>query len=151
MEEAKELSIAMNQIYQRQNDLYHKYASHYGLSDTAFWILYTLNEADVIYTQNQIADMWHFPRQSINSAVSSLVKTGYLYLEKVAIARNNKALRLTEQGMEFCRRVIFPFYELENRVYLKMSKEEREQFLALSSKQCELLESEIKEALTKQL
>jgi DNA-binding MarR family transcriptional regulator len=147
MDNVKEISAALDRLYRKQDDLYHEYASHYGLSDTAFWILYTLCGTDNTYTQNQIADLWHFPRQSVNSAVSSLVKAGYVFLEKLAIARNNKALRLTEQGVEFCERAIYPFYELEDRILYKMSEDERNQFFTLSAKQCELLEQEIKAAL----
>lgn len=147
MDKVKEISTALDRLYRKQGDLYHEYASYYGLSDTAFWILYTLCGEDEIYTQNQIADLWHFPRQSVNSAVSSLVKAGYVFLEKLSIARNNKALRLTEQGVEFCQRVIDPFYEMENRIFYKMSEDERNQFFALSAKQCQLLEQEIKAAL----
>lgn len=142
------MSMAMNQLYKKQDDLYHEYASYYGLSDIAFWILYAICEADETYTQNQIADLWHFPRQSVNSAVSSLVKEGYISLEKLALARNNKELRLTKQGIQFCKRVIDPFYELESRVFCKMEEEERNQLLALFSKQCEILNNEIKTVLT---
>lgn len=147
MDDVKAVSTALDRLYRKQGDLYHEYASYYGLSDIAFWILYTLCGADETYTQNQIADLWHFPRQSVNSAVSSLVKEGYIFLEKLSVARNNKALRLTEKGVEFCQRAIFPFYEMENRIFNKMSEDERKQFFALSAKQCELLEQEIKAAL----
>ncbi|AMJ40739.1 MarR family winged helix-turn-helix transcriptional regulator [Anaerotignum propionicum] len=147
MDDVKAVSTALDRLYRKQGDLYHEYASYYGLSDIAFWILYTLCGADETYTQNQIADLWHFPRQSVNSAVSSLVKEGYIFLEKLTVARNNKALRLTEQGVEFCQSAIFPFYEMENRIFNKMSEDERNQFFALSAKQCELLEQEIKAAL----
>ena len=72
----KELNLRLNQTYRKQDDLYHDYASHFGLSVTGFWILYTLCETDEDYTQNKLADMWYLPRQSINSAVASLVKAG---------------------------------------------------------------------------
>lgn len=145
--EIKELNFSLNQIYKKQDDLYHDYAAHYGLSDTAFWILYSLCNTDEPITQNMLSEMWHFPKQSINSAVSSLVKAGYLHLEQMAVARNNKALRLTEAGKSFCQRAILSFYQLEDRVLLKMSEEERKQFLALITKQYELLNSEIQAAL----
>lgn len=139
----KELNMHLNQVYRMQDDLYHDYASHFGLSATGFWVLYTLCESDEDYTQNKLADMWHLPRQSINSAVASLVKAGYLQLEQLAVARNNKALRLTDEGVQFCQKVIYPFYQLEERLLLKMTEEEREQLLALSTKQCRLLREEI--------
>ena len=74
--EIHELNMTLNQIYRKQEDLYHEYASHFGLSSISFWILYTLCETeDEVFTQNKLADMWHIPRQSLNSAVRTLVKS----------------------------------------------------------------------------
>ena len=101
MDDAKKIMNEYDRIMKRQDDLYHDYASKFGLSDISFWILYVLCESDKVYTQNHIADLWHFPRQSINSAVSSLVKQGYVSLEKLS-AGNSKAIKLTEDGREFC-------------------------------------------------
>lgn len=97
--EIHELNMTLNQIYRKQDDLYHEYASHFGLSSISFWILYTLCETeDEVFTQNKLADMWHIPRQSLNSAVRTLMNQGYIKLEQMAVARNSKALSLTEEG-----------------------------------------------------
>lgn len=143
----KELNLDLNQLYKKQDDLYHEYAAHHGLSDTAFWILYSLCTASETYTQNMLAEMWHFPKQSINSAVSTLVKAGYVRLDQMAVARNNKALSLTEVGSEFCRQVILPFYELEERVLLKMAEKDRQQLLTLLTEQYHILKEEIQTSL----
>ena len=102
--EIHELNMTLNQIYRKQDDLYHEYASHFGLSSISFWILYTLCETeDEVFTQNKLADMWHIPRQSLNSAVRTLMNQGYIKLEQMAVARNSKALSLTEKGGCFAR------------------------------------------------
>lgn len=44
--EIHELNMTLNQIYRKQDDLYHEYASHFGLSSISFWILYTLCETE---------------------------------------------------------------------------------------------------------
>lgn len=143
-----ELILTINQIYKKQDDLYHEYAAHHGLSDTAFWILYSLYTTDEIYTQNMLAEMWHFPKQSINSAVSTLVKTGYVRLEQMAVAQNNKALRLSEIGSEFCRKAILSFCELEERALLKMDEKDCQQLINLLTEQYHLLKEEIQAALS---
>lgn len=147
MDQIKAFNLAMDRLYQRQGDLYQDYAAHYNLSMTAFWLLYTLCETDETYTQNMVADLWRLPRQSINSSVSTLVKAGYIRLEQLTGARNNKALRLTPSGVKFCEQVVFPFFELEDRVSRQLSESERRQFLSLSIKWCDLLQKEIKAAL----
>lgn len=144
MDDAKKIMNEYDRIMKRQDDLYHDYASKFGLSDISFWILYVLCESDKVYTQNQIADLWHFPRQSINSAVSSLAKQGYISLEKLS-AGNSKAIKLTEDGRDFCGRVIDPVFELEERAALKMTDEERKMFVKLSERLCDLLEEEFKQ------
>ena len=49
-------------------------------------------------------------RQSLNSAVRTLMNQGYIKLEQMAVARNKKALSLTEEeGGCFCKRALYPF------------------------------------------
>ena len=139
----KEQNITLNQIYKKQSELYHNYAVRYGFSDAAFWVLYSLCETDEVYTQNALAEMWCFPKQTVNSAISSLVKTGYIKLEQIAIARNSKAVKLTELGTDICSSIIIPLIEAEQRALLKMTKMERDMFIALSEKQYKLFQSEI--------
>ena len=57
MDDAKKIMNEYDRIMKRQDDLYHDYASKFGLSDISFWILYVLCESDKVYTQNQIADL----------------------------------------------------------------------------------------------
>lgn len=148
--EIQELNMTLNRLYREQDDLYNEYASHFGLSSISFWILYTLCEAEEeAFTQNMLADMWHIPRQSLNSAVRTLVTRGYIKLEQMAVSGNSKALRLTEEGEAFCKRAIYPFYELEERILQNMTKQERKQFLEFSVRQLDMMKKEI-EAVIKE-
>ena len=147
MNRIKEISRELERLNQYQNDLYHEYAMHIGLSDTVFWILYLVYGEEQVFTQNQIADLWHMPSQSINSAVASLVKRGWLRLEKLPLARNNKGICLTEEGKAFCEKKIGPFYLLEERVIEAIPEEERELYLRISRKWNGLFAEEIKAAV----
>ena len=42
-----------NSLYKANNEIYHRLARHFGLSDTAFWILYTLREQGLSPHQRQ--------------------------------------------------------------------------------------------------
>ena len=42
MDDAKKIMNEYDRIMKRQDDLYHDYASKFGLSDISFWILYVL-------------------------------------------------------------------------------------------------------------
>ena len=74
LKEMTRLSAALNALYMEQDDIYSAYAAHFGLSGTAFWILYAICESDEVKTQNALADGFHMPRQSINSAAAALAK-----------------------------------------------------------------------------
>lgn len=43
-----------NSLYKANNEIYHRLARHFGLSDTAFWILYTLREQGGCVSQSQL-------------------------------------------------------------------------------------------------
>ena len=87
--------------------------------------------------------MWYFPKQTVNSAIAGLVKTGYIRLEQIAGARNSKAVKLTEQGLDICKRLVNPLVHAELSALLKMSEEERRMFLELSDKQQRFLRAEL--------
>ena len=139
----KEQNLELNSLWRMQDQLYQTYATRCGLSSVSFWALYTLSETDEVYTQNALAEMWYFPKQTVNSAIAGLVKMGYVRLEQIAGARNSKAVKLTEQGLDVCKRLVNPLVNAELSALLKMSEEERQIFLELSDKQQRLLQAEL--------
>ena len=75
---AKSLIEQENRQYNETNALYHAAAVQFGLSDTAFWILYALYSSAVPLTQVQMCAEWCLPKQTLNSAVRSMVEQGLL-------------------------------------------------------------------------
>ena len=140
-------NIELNRICRKFDEVYHEYAARCGISDASFWVLYTLCESDDIYTQNDLEGMWCFPKQTVNFAISKLVKDGFIRLEQIAAARNSKAVRLTEKGMELCGRIIVPVIEAEQRSLMGMSVQERELLISLSRKQYDNFKSEIEKCV----
>ena len=61
-----------NQLYKEMDEIYHQYARGHGISDTALWLLYSLYLSDVPYTQREICSEWHYPPQTLNSALKTL-------------------------------------------------------------------------------
>ena len=47
-----------NSLYKDMDEVYRALARHYGLSDCALWILYSLREADNPLTQNKLCDLF---------------------------------------------------------------------------------------------
>lgn len=145
MEEAiKQRNIALNKIAKRLDEQYHAYAVYAKLSDPALWTLYALYEAEEQVTQNELATMWCYPKQTVNFTISGLVKKGYVELKQLSGARNSKAVCLTEEGKGFCKKDILPLVEAEERSLKRLSPEERELLVRLSEKQCAYFEEEIR-------
>ena len=124
------------------NSLYHEEAVRLGISETALWILYSIFGAEETFTQYDLCEAWQYPRQTVNSAITSLIKNGYVVLKVIPGTRNRKAIHLTESGLAFCEKNILPLYLAEERAYLQMSEKELDTFVALYEKQYGLLKKE---------
>ena len=90
----------LDRLYKESDRIGDDYAAHFGMNNTAFWVLYTLSRADKPVTQNDLCEEWFFPAQTINSAVSGLVKKELVQLEPIPGTRNRKSIVLTEAGRE---------------------------------------------------
>lgn len=133
-----------NQLYKEMDEIYHQYAKRQGISDTALWLLYSLYEDGAGYTQRELCSAWHYPPQTINSALKSLVNQGYIRLKPVEGNQKNKRIALTETGKELMREVIFPLIQAEKRTFQRLEKSERDTLLSLTHKYVSLLKGEVK-------
>lgn len=133
-----------NQLYKEMDEIYHQYAKRQGISDTALWLLYSLYEDGAGYTQRELCSAWHYPPQTINSALKNLVNQGYIQLKPVEGNQKNKRIVLTEAGKELMREVIFPLIRAEKRTFQRLEKSERDTLLSLTHKYVSLLKSEVK-------
>ena len=133
-----------NHLYKEMDEIYHQYAKRQGISDTALWLLYSLYEDGAGYTQRELCSAWHYPPQTINSALKSLVNQGYIRLKPVEGNQKNKRIALTETGKELMREVIFPLIQAEKRTFQRLEKSERDTLLSLTHKYVSLLKSEVK-------
>lgn len=139
----KAQNFRLLQTAKRLNEQYHIYAVSRGLSDPAANILYTLMEPDGVITQNDLAIMWCYPKQTVNFTIQGLVKKGYVQLEQLPGGRNRKSVSLTAKGQAYCREVLTPLIEAEERSLLRLSEKERALMVELGEKQCAYFEDEI--------
>lgn len=59
--------------------IYYKLALNFKMSESAFWILYALAEADHECSQQEISEELSISRQTINSAIQGLVQKEYIF------------------------------------------------------------------------
>ena len=132
-----------NQLYKKMDEIYHSYAKQLNISDMVLWLLYSLYESSRAYTQRELCSDWHYPPQTINSALKSLEKQGIIVLRHSAGNLKNKQIVLTEQGAAYVQRVIYPLVAAERRTFQSMKEEEREALLSNTCQYIELLQAEI--------
>ncbi len=144
MEKSKTDPLAVfNQLYREMDEVYHLYAKRHGISDSALWLLYSLQESDVAYTQRELCAAWHYPPQTIHSAIKGLVKQGLLALEAVPGNQKNKRIVLTDKGKDMVQRVISPLILAEQRTFQSLEEKERAALLSHTQKYVELLRREV--------
>lgn len=93
--------------------LYSRVASAFGLTTCEMWIYYFLLIEENGITQRDICSQMSFKKQTVNSAVSKLVKNGMLTLSTADGNSKNKILMLTPEGREFAQCTINQLLEAE--------------------------------------
>ena len=140
---------AFNQIYKEIDDAYHGYAKLHELSDTAFWVLYSLArlKPGSVYTQRELCADWSYSPQTVNSALKQLEKQGLIRLSLAPGSRKHKQLLLTERGAASTKEHIEPLMEAERNAFAGLCPQERCELLSALRKHSELLKSRINEIL----
>ena len=133
-----------NQLYKEMDEIYHQYARDHGMSDTAMWLLYSLCLSDTPYTQREICSEWHYPPQTLNSALKTLERQGLIALESVPGNQKNKLVVLTERGNSVVQQMIIPLVAAERQSFMELQEGEKEALLSLTQKYVDLLQSNIR-------
>lgn len=136
-----------NRAHKRLNVLYHNYAKKAGMSDAAFWLMYSLYEKGGPCTQTELCEAWFFAPQTINSALKSLEKQGLIALELVPNSRKNKQFFFTEEGEKLVKEKIAPLVLAEEQSFLRLDEQERNTLLTITKKHINVLEEEINRIL----
>lgn len=135
-----------NQLLKECDTIYHSAAVKMGLSDCAFWILYTLQDTQKTYKQSDICDSASMSRQTVNSALKKLEKDGYLTLRRID-GKMGKSIHLTEKGNQFVQRNIMPIMLAEETACSLFSDDEKDKFLKTFHSLVERLKTEIENVL----
>ena len=134
---------AFNRAHKRMNVIYHDYAKAAGISDAAFWLMYSLYEKGGPCTQTELCQIWFFTPQTINSALKSLEKQGLITLDFAPNSRKNKQFFFTEDGKQLVKEKIIPLVQAEEQSFLRLDEQERNALLTITQKHIGILEEEI--------
>ena len=150
-EDFRKLLIEYNSLYKEMDRIYHSLARYYGLSDCAFWLLYTIRESDSVYIQSKLCEMLSLSKQTVNSALKTLEAAGYIEVKASGANRKNKQIWLTEKGLRFVTETIDDIFVMEQKTFEHFSAEDRALFLSLNRQYVSSLHEEASKILTGQL
>lgn len=142
-EEVNEKWMLISKLNKEFDELYHKISVHYNLSDSSFWILYTLYENKQGYTQKEICSDWYFSKQTINSSIKDLENKKYIELKYENNNKKNKKICLTELGLEIAKNTVKKVIEAENRAFSKINKKELDKVINFFQVQLDSLKEEM--------
>lgn len=149
-DELFEKLIIYNQLFKELDQLYRSYAKCSGLSDTAFWIIYCIQEGSGTYTQKELCDDWSYSKQTVNSALKNLEQQNFIELIPSLDNRKNKQIFLTPSGIKLAEKIVLPLIEAEKNAFSGLGKENLNEFLKLTQKHNTLLHAEISKIKEKQ-
>ena len=138
----KDYLIALGTQEKQFDALYRKAALNYGLSDCSMWVLYFLSlHGDL--TQQEMTELMMFPKQTINSAIGSLQKRGYVTLSAVKESYGRKRVSLTDEGKALANKTVVKMMNAEARALKTLGYEKTEQFIALNKEFYDALSNSI--------
>lgn len=128
MPTAPDALLEFNRIMRKGNAVYSDVARACSLSDSLFWILYTLRESNEALTQSEIVSRIQLPKQTINSSLKKLLSDGLIVLEE---GHRAKPIALTERGEALCAQTVDRVLAVERASFEQFAPEEQRRLLAL--------------------
>jgi len=150
-EKMNRIESLYNMLYKETDEIYGKLAHFFGMTSTAFWLLYFIREKNHC-TQSEIASRLSIPKQTVNSSLKRLEKDGFIRLVRLEADSDNhrnKLLSFTEKGEELAKSTIDRVFELEISAFSRFDDEEADMFLALARKHVAMLAGEAEKILKK--
>ena len=131
--------VAYNRASKELEQLYHAYARRASVSDAALWLLYVIRLSGNNLTQAAICTDWHYPPQTINSALKRLEAQGLAALAPAAGSKRDKTVRLTPEGCCIAESIIDPLIDAGRSALADLSPEDRSALVSLSRRYLDLL------------
>ena len=119
-----------NRTFLRMDEFYHNIATKSGLSDCAFWILYSICEDGDGCSQKMLCDKLSVSKQTVHSAIRKLEQDNILYLK--AGKGRDKYIYLTETGKLFVEEKIAAIISIENAAFTSMGEQYAKEFERLT-------------------
>lgn len=132
-------------LFKTNDKMYRDAVKSYGISESTFWILYTIRNAPEGVTQREIIHYCFLPPQSINSALKKMEADGYVEM-RIATDRRTKQVYLTEKGEALSAKTVDCLIATEVQASKQLTQEEKSEFLRIFEKYISTVQSMLSDA-----
>ena len=115
------------------NAAYEEYAKSVDLNFTSLSILSALYETENC-TQKMLCEQCFLPKQTVNSAVTSFYKKGWIRMQELPEDRRNKTIHFTAEGRSEAARIMQRVRDCERTAMDGLTPDERRQLLSLTKR-----------------
>ena len=115
------------------NASYEDYARSVGLSFTSLSILSAIDETPNC-TQKALCERCFLPKHTVNAAVTTLYKNGWITMREWPEDRRNKTIHFTEEGRRQAQQILSRVHHSEQTAMAGLTAAEREQLLSLTKR-----------------
>ena len=128
-DKTRQFIMDMSSQEKKYGALYREIASSFGIPDCGMWVLYYVLISENDISQQELQELMMFPKQTINSAVTGLVKRGYIELEMIPGTRNRKKIILTKFGRDFTEKTVVKMITAETKAISDMGENKMKQYI----------------------
>lgn len=132
-----------NEIFKEANAVYHEAAKKLRLSDSEYMILYVVETEDSSVSQSELCSYLCLSKQTVNSAIKSLEKRGWIELYNKDSNKKTKHLRFTQKYCDEMSDKIKSTVQCELDAAKLLTRQERENIISGERKYIEALKREM--------
>ncbi len=136
----------INTVLNRNSKLCEEWAKQKNINYHTFLTFYSLYEQKKL-TQKQIADSHRLLKQTVNNIITDLKKNDYVVLMTDPSNKREKLVELTNKGMQFAKKYVAPFMDMENIVMERMGEEKAQQMIEAMQLYGDLFKEEMNKCL----
>jgi DNA-binding MarR family transcriptional regulator len=130
------------------DNLYMMWSKQQGENYYVSSVVYMLYASD-IHRQNEMAERYAIPKQTVNTIISRLEKDGYVTLIPDEKDRRGRLVYLTEKGNSYAKSIVDPLMACEQKTLDLMGNQKVDQLIELLDEYALLLEHEMKKKAKK--
>lgn len=143
-EQFRRLMKAVNQV----EFVFSEIQKSQGKASTLSWLLYVLDDGKS-YSQKEIAKDWFMPRSTLNAIVKKAKAEGLIELTPIPHTKRELSIKLTDKGKREAKRLLTPYYEMEDLALQETIEQYSDQFVDVFSQFSNRLEKRVLQGIAR--